>query len=502
MHPSPPPQRPGPPQPPVPEYQPRPRFDAVPDRAQWRYRPRRALWESRAVRVGALVLLLALCGLVILALVRQQTGTRGFVVGLGLAVLPVPLLVAAFCWLDRVEPEPWRNLAFAFAWGACAATLVAILANGLAVRWIVARGGVSSAGEADTWGAAVVAPVVEESAKAAALLLLFVFRRRHFNGIVDGVVIAGITATGFAFTENILFLGTAFGEDEALGTSGIGSVTAQTFIVRILLSPFAHPLFTALTGIGFGLVAQVTPRARAGRVLLPLSGLATAMGLHSVWNGSASLGGHGFIAVYALFMVPLFAVLTTVVIRSRAGELRAVREYLPAYVAAGWLAPAEPYALASMRARAIARRLARRAHGVPAARAVSEYQSFATALAFLRRRAHQGAAGADFAAREQELLHHLWQRKSLARPALLHAAAVTAPVAPPRWQPYGQGAYGQGAYGAGVPYQPGPWTGPQPGHQPNPPTGPWPQAQQPQQQQPGPYAPYGHGSYGPGSRGH
>ncbi|TXS07028.1 PrsW family intramembrane metalloprotease, partial [Streptomyces sp. wa22] len=50
---------------------------------------------------------LALCGLVILALVRQQTGTEGFLVGLGLAVLPVPLLMAAFRWLDRVEPGPW-----------------------------------------------------------------------------------------------------------------------------------------------------------------------------------------------------------------------------------------------------------------------------------------------------------------------------------------------------------------------------------------------------------
>lgn len=44
--------------------------------------------------------------------------------------------MAAFRWLDRVEPGPWKNLIFAFAWGACAATLVAILANSFAVRWI------------------------------------------------------------------------------------------------------------------------------------------------------------------------------------------------------------------------------------------------------------------------------------------------------------------------------------------------------------------------------
>ncbi|MGP3926087.1 PrsW family intramembrane metalloprotease [Streptomyces sp. 8N616] len=460
-------------QPPVPAYEPQPQFDAVPERAHWRYRPRRALRHSKALRFGTLITLLALCGLVILALVREQTGTEGFLVGLGLAVLPVPLMIAAFRWLGRVEPEPWRNLAFAFAWGACAATLVAIIANGFATEWIATRVETDSATEAETWGATVIAPVVEESAKGAALLLLFVFRRRDFDGIVDGVVIAGITATGFAFTENILYLGNAFGEDQALGSSGIQSVTAATFFIRIVMSPFAHPLFTALTGIGFGVAALAAPRQRARRVLVPLAGLLTAIVLHAVWNGSTSLGGYGFIAVYGMFMVPVFGLLTWLVIWSRGSELRTVRSHLPAYVAAGWLVPQEPQALSSMRARAIARDVARRHHGKAAARAVAEYQAFATALAFLRQRAHRGAAGADFVAREQELLHHLWQRKDLAQPALAHAALLTArPWVPPQWAPpHGYG--GPPPYG----YAPPPYYGPGPGphhHPPAPTARPYP----------------------------
>ncbi|MET8678274.1 PrsW family glutamic-type intramembrane protease [Streptomyces sp. NPDC004647] len=454
-------------QPPVPVYEPQPQFDAVPERAHWRYRPSRQFWHSKAVRVGALITVLVLSGLVILALVREQTGTEGFLVGLGLAVLPVPLLLAAFRWLDRVEPEPWRNLLFAFAWGACAATLVAIIANGFATQWIATRVETSSATEAEAWGATFIAPVIEESAKGAALLLLFVFRRRDFDGIVDGVVIAGITATGFAFTENILYLGNAFGEDQALGSSGFQSVTAATFFIRIVMSPFAHPLFTALTGIGFGIAALAAPHQRARRILLPLAGLLTAMVLHAVWNGSASLGGYGFIAVYGMFMVPVFALLTWLVIWSRGNELKTVRSHLPAYVAAGWLVPPEPHALSSMRARSIARDVVRRAHGSAAARAVAEYESFATALAFLRQRAHRGAAGPDFVAREQELLHHLWQRKDVAQPALAHAALVTTRRSvPPQWAPHGQQygspqgqqqygpAQGQRQYGqpAGQPY--------------------------------------------------
>jgi RsiW-degrading membrane proteinase PrsW (M82 family) len=452
-------QSPAPWQPPVPAYEPQPQFDALPERGHWRYRPRRAPWQSKVLRVAALITLLALSGLVILALVRQQTGTQGFLVGLGLAVLPVPLLIAAFRWLDRVEPVPWRNLAFAFAWGACAATLLAILANGLATQWLVNSFDPSSPTEADAWGATFIAPVVEETAKGAALLLLFVFRRRNFQGIVDGVVIAGITATGFAFTENVLYLGSAFGEDQALGYSGLPTTTAATFFMRIVMSPFAHPLFTALTGIGLGIAAAATARQRARRVLVPLAGLTAAMVLHGLWNGSATLGGYGFIAVYGMFMVPVFGLLTWLVIWSRGNELRTIRAHLPAYVAAGWLTPPEPYALSSMRARSIARDVARRTQGADAAHAVAEYQTFATALAFLRQRAHRNGPGPDFAAREQELLHHLWQRKEWARPALAHAALVTAPPVRPPWPPAPHGSYGGPTFGPGSTYGPG---GPQP----------------------------------------
>jgi RsiW-degrading membrane proteinase PrsW (M82 family) len=441
-------------------------------------------WQHKWVRYGALITLLALSGLVILALVREQTGTQGFLVGLGLAVLPVPLLVAAFRWLDRVEPGPWRNLIFAFAWGACAAALIAIVANSFATRWIATA--TADPSSADTLGATVIAPIVEESAKAAAILLVFLFRRRDFTGLVDGVVIAGITATGFAFTENILYLGMAFGTDQLSGGSGIASVTAATFFVRVIMSPFAHPLFTVLTGIGFGIAALSGDRQHVRRVLLPLTGLLLAMAMHAFWNGSSTLGEWGFFAVYGAFMVPAFAVLTWLVVWTRQRELGTVREELPAYAAAGWLTPAEPYALGSMRARRLARDHARRYLGKPAAREVAQYEAYATSLAFLRHRGRLGRAGGDFVVRERELLNELWRRKDIARPALDHAARMTAPPVPvvaPPWPVYG--VYG---YGPGYGHPAGPSQYPQ-----------YPQPQHPQHRpaQPG-YSGYGpHPSYHP-----
>ncbi|MEU9213578.1 PrsW family intramembrane metalloprotease [Streptomyces sp. NPDC048415] len=407
-------------------------------------------WQRRSVRYGALSTLLAISGLVILALVREQTGTEGFLVGLGLAVFPVPLLVAAFRWLDRVEPGPWRNLIFSFAWGACAAALIAIVANSFATKWIATA--TADPSSADTLGATVIAPIVEESAKAAAVLLVFLFRRRDFTGIVDGVVIAGVTATGFAFTENILYLGTAFGTDQLSGERGLASVTAATFFVRVVMSPFAHPLFTVLTGIGFGIAALSAERQQLRRVLLPLAGLLLAMGMHSVWNGSSNFGEYGFFAVYAAFMVPAFGLLTWLVVWTRQRELRTVRSELPAYAVAGWLTPAEPYVLGSMRARRLAREYAHHHFGKAAARSVAEYEAYATSLAFLRHRGRRGRAGADFVVRERELLDALWRRRDVARPALAYAARVTAPVpvvpVPPPWPAHGYGygyapSYGQ-----------------------------------------------------------
>lgn len=486
---------------PVPQYQQQPQF-TLPE--QWRYRPRRAFLENKALRAGTLVTLLALCGLVILAIVQQSVGTEGFIVGLALSVLPVPLLVGTFMWIDRVEPEPWRNLLFAFAWGACAATLVSIVANTWTTEWLVS---VNDAGS-DTLSSAVVAPVVEEIAKAGSIVLLFLFRRRDFDGIVDGVVIAGITATGFAFTENILYLGHAFGEDLALGSGGPGEMTIITFFMRVIMSPFAHPLFTCMTGVGFGLAAL--GRNGAVRVLAPLGGLLLAMFLHGLWNGSSSFGLLGFVLVYGMFMVPVFGLMVWLAVWSRNNELKTVGRQLPVYASAGWISHPEAMALSSMKARKLARDLAQHTGGKAGVQAMREYQGYATSLAFLRSKAARGIADPEFSSREQELLHHLWQRKPVAQPTLTRAAMTLLPPppryapAPPAWpspygrpQPYqppagggygghpGQGyggvpghGYGYDCPGPGGGNGPGPGPGPVPGGGPAPgpggPPGPWP----------------------------
>ncbi|RKN11603.1 PrsW family intramembrane metalloprotease [Streptomyces radicis] len=370
----------------------------------------------------ATVVPLVVCGLIVSVLVWRETGAPGFLVGLGLALLPVPVLIGVFHWVDALAPRPWRPLAFAFGWGACVATLFALLANNLLVSWLTDDPATIRPTRADTLELTVIAPVVEETAKAVAVLLLFLHRPRAFHSVIGGVVTAGLAATGFAFTENVLYLGNAFTQDSADGGGGMHSGTLVAFFVRIVMAPLAHPMFTVLAGIGLGLAATLAPhRPPSWRWLLPLGGLALAMGLHSAWNAAASLSLTGFGAVYGLVMMPAFCVLCWLVASARQRQLRVVRKTLPLYAAAGWVAPGDPEALASLRARSAARRRAREAHGSTGWRAMAGYQAAATSLALLRHRAERGAVRPDFVAAERELLSRLAE----------HRAAVTPPVSAP-----------------------------------------------------------------------
>ncbi|MGH8971151.1 MAG: PrsW family intramembrane metalloprotease, partial [Actinomycetes bacterium] len=190
---------------------------------------------GRVLLVVFLVVLMALSGLLVLAALTTSTGLLGFLIGSCLALLPLPVVLAAYRWLDRYEPEPPGLLAFAFFWGATVAALVASVLN-TASTVIVARTSGPEEGMAAT--AVLVAPVVEEAVKGAGVLLVLLFRRREFDGLVDGIVLAGLVGVGFAFTENILYFGRAFLQgSEELGTTGGFFAVGITFVLRGVLSP-------------------------------------------------------------------------------------------------------------------------------------------------------------------------------------------------------------------------------------------------------------------------
>src|SRR4051794_34234371 len=325
------------------------------------------------------VVVLTGSGLLSLLAITRETGVLGLVTGAVLASIPVFPVVATFLWLDRYESEPPSLLALAFAWGAGVATFGALVINTASLAAIKAAGGDV------TTTAVFVAPFVEEAFKGSAVVLILVLRRKEFDGVVDGIVYAGMAGIGFAFVENVLYLGRALSETGSTGT-------VFTFVLRCLVSPFAHPLFTAATGIGIGLA--VRSRNPLVKVVAPVLGYCVAVLLHGAWNLSAASGLAGFASAYVLLQVPVFIGFATLAIVARRREGRLVARHLAVYGNTGWLSPAEVAMLSSLPARRDARNWAARTGGSPARRAMRDFQELGSELAFLRERMARGTAPA------------------------------------------------------------------------------------------------------------
>ena len=364
--------------------------------------------SSTAFTITVTVVMLV-CAVGIGFLLLLSGAPTALVIGTVLAAIPVAPLIAVYMWLDRYEPEPRSLLVLGLGWGAFVATSGALVLQLFDSVLF---------GDTDAFLATVVAPVTEEAAKGLFILLLLFYRRRELDGILDGLVYAGMVGIGFAFTENILYLTAAYmGED---GQTGGLSSAVGLFIVRCIFGPFAHPFFTAFIGIGVGIA--VTSRSRVVRVLAPLAGYVVAVGAHAAWNGSLLLDdGRNATATYIFLMVPAFLLLTGFAVWSRRREGRVLTAALTDCAQRGFLHPAEIPWLASIPARRFARRYAERAGGMPARRAMVAYQSEAVELGFLHSRYLRGVPPPDFVLLGQE---HVDRMHAL-RPALLWPQPTT-----------------------------------------------------------------------------
>ncbi|WP_340539544.1 PrsW family intramembrane metalloprotease [Nocardioides sp. GXZ039] len=342
--------------------------------------------------VGATVVLGALTMLTLLSLSGAPTIA---LVAVALAALPVVPLVACFVWLDRYEPEPTRLLVNALLWGACAATAIAVLVDGV--------GGLFGPIAPDV-SLAVVAPIAEESSKALFLVLLLWWRRREIDGVLDGIVYAGLVGVGFAFTENVLYLTAAYDGTDGLGPGGLEGLTS-TFLLRCLVGPFAHPLFTAFAGIGIGLA--VTSGRRSVRMLAPIAGFSLAVIAHGVWNASTLLGRAEFAGVYAVLMVPAVLAIGALALWARRDEARMLTAGLEEAARRGLIPATDIGWVVDLRARRTARQHAARCAGREAALRMAEYQQALIELGFLHDRLLRGTAPDDWSARAADQVERI-----------------------------------------------------------------------------------------------
>jgi RsiW-degrading membrane proteinase PrsW (M82 family) len=273
-----------------------------------------SLWTILALISGAVLALLTI------GITTLELGMVSAIVCSIIAFIPALHYLFILLWLDRYDPEPGWLLAAAFAWGALLATFVSSIINTIA-------GSVGG----NAFGAVISAPIIEEATKGLGVILIALLFRREFDSIADGIVYAGVIALGFATVENVSYYGRALNEAGGAGLVG-------TFFGRGILSPFAHVLFTGMTGIAVGMARETHDQLK--RFGLPVIGYICAVILHAFWNGIAVFTGRGFLIVYALIEVPLFLLFVGGAIWMTRREGRILRQTLEIEVGRGLL-PAE-----------------------------------------------------------------------------------------------------------------------------------------------------------------
>ncbi|HEY8041927.1 MAG TPA: PrsW family intramembrane metalloprotease [Polyangiaceae bacterium] len=230
----------------------------------------------------------------VMPLASDDPGAEYQAMGIG-ALCAIPPL-AIYLWIprliDRFDPEPWWALALVFGWGAIAACGVACTIN---TGVEVAADAVGGKDFAEIAGACISAPFVEEGMKGLGVFGVFYFLRREFDGVVDGVIYATFCALGFAATENIIYYSNAVKADPA------GGALAATLLLRGVLAPWGHPLYTSMTGIGFG-ISRETNKTWL-KWMAPIFGYCAAMFLHCVWNTSSTISGFLFLVMLPLWLI-------------------------------------------------------------------------------------------------------------------------------------------------------------------------------------------------------
>jgi len=361
--------------------------------------------------LAAIIVLGTLAGLILSLLTAADPG--GTALGFALATVATAGVLACYLWLDRWEPEPPRLLIMAFLWGASVAVLMSVALEYLFDHAI----GGGSEDKASFATAAIGAPLVEEAAKGLFLLLMMTGRRRtELNTLTDCLVYAGLTALGFAWLENIFYIASG----ESLGES------LMIAALRLVISPFAHPLFTTMLGIG--VYFALHQRNILGKLGCLLLGYLAAVVMHGMWNGSALLGANTYLGVYVLWMMPIFALAIVLAITSRRREQRIVADKLPHMVATGMLTPVEASWLGSLRSRKTAVAAARQFGGRPAGSAVKKFALQVVELAYVRDRIDRGFGDDRVFALQHEEAHRVLAARAAAGPALYQLSGYRFPV--------------------------------------------------------------------------
>ncbi|VEG55834.1 integral membrane protein [Mycolicibacterium aurum] len=364
--------------------------------------------------LGVLIGLGTLAGLIVIVLtLANPVGTA---VGFVLSSVAMAVVVLAYLWLDRWEPEPPRLLVFAFIWGTSVAVIISAVLQIVLDAWLNPAVDPAATGTS-AFTLVLGAPLTEEAAKGLFLLLMMTgARRREMNSLTDCLVYAGLVGAGFAWLEDILYIANGESLSESLFTAAL----------RLVMGPFAHSLFTTMFALGvWYALHQRSALAKTGCILL---GYAGAVVLHAMWNGSSLLGVGAYFGTYVFWMMPVFGLAIVLAVQSRRREQRIVAEKLPGMVAAGIVTANEATWLRSLTTRKAAVAEATRFGGKEAGESVRRFAHQVIELAFVRDRIDRGFGDPRVTALLTEETYAVYAARA-ASPALQRMAGFHSPGA-------------------------------------------------------------------------
>ncbi|WP_319560244.1 PrsW family glutamic-type intramembrane protease [Marispirochaeta sp.] len=194
------------------------------------------------------------------------------IIPLIMAIVPSLVLVALFMRFDRSRPEPKGEILRAFMLGVFAtfpALVLELIADNFFSPWF------SNPFYLAILEAFVIAALSEEWIKLM-VVRYFLYRRSHFDEVMDGIVYTVAAGLGFACLENIIYVAS-------------GGITVA--LTRAFTAVPLHAVCSALLGYALGM-ARFAPTADEEQRLIT-GGLFLAVFIHGIYN-------------FLLFMVPLW----------------------------------------------------------------------------------------------------------------------------------------------------------------------------------------------------
>lgn len=203
-----------------------------------------------------------------------------FYLSILLSVIIGVMIIARLRSFDIYEKEAFTSLSLAFIIGGSVSVAIALLFYELLGVF-----GLDETAVTTVAGSFLIIGPVEELAKLAGLALVYVFIRKQFNEVTDGVIYMSCVALGFSITENFFY-------------ANMGENSQHLLIFRAFISTPAHISFSCMPGYAF---YRFMKEGKPFRALLYAFIIASI--LHGLFDALAFLSYVRFLLIIFLWFI-------------------------------------------------------------------------------------------------------------------------------------------------------------------------------------------------------